>query len=159
MARVIYEHYTFVNLLRHFGPFDAADTGIGTNIVLKHFDKNTYLDQLSLLADILSTVAVTIRFLWADDGQSLGAAFTANQFLTDTIAIGTSPDLVAATHLSSEDDLDATPVFNMDGQTAAPDAVAPREFNQGDRLFIRFSASATTLAGLTIGAALREAVQ
>jgi len=158
MARVIVEHYTFVNKIEQFGPFAAADTGAGTLIILKHFDKDTYLDQLSLLADILSSASASIRFLWADDAQTLAAAFTANQFLTDEIEIGTSPDLVAATHLSSEEDT-ATPVFNMDGQTATPDAVSPHEFNKGARLFIRFDATATALAGLTIGAALREAVQ
>jgi hypothetical protein len=150
MARVVKQHYEFSNRVRKYGPYGAGDSGIGARHPLTHFDKTTYLDQLGITAEVVSSANETIRFGFANAGQTMADAATAGNWLTDTINLRVQPtgDLLAADLIDSEDDSD---IFNM--------ADNPHEFGPGSRLFIQFSGTATALANLLITAALREAVQ
>lgn len=144
------------------GPFAAADLDTTpASKVLTMVQKPTVLDQVGARLLVQSTTdAVPIQIGWATSGQTLIAAVTANQWLTDTFNIGdTASDIAINTWVNSDDGGDGEAAWDMAGtgnsEVAANAGVI---IPAGSQIFVNCPTSAVALDDLFIDLLLREQI-
>ena len=132
------DEYPDIFETKSFGPYTAPTAG---NYVLSIVDKYTFLDEAWIgITARAGASGVSVRLAWAASGQTLAAAVTANQWLTDAKLLGDNSGAVVANR--PED-------FDVIGEIV--DGIPPFS-----RIFMVVVGTTTSLAGLTIGTRCRE---